>query len=116
MDNYYTPNKAEFTQGFKFERLERLSGDKIGSVLYLDEEYNKEHGKELFADKDLWLDFEVFWEKEPEWNTTKYGDIYIASKPLPEFDWYPWIKEGYIEQLIKDGKVRAKRSNEMDKL
>lgn len=49
---YYIPDISEFVQGFKFERLDGIAGEKIGSIMYLNVEYNKKHGKDVYRDKD----------------------------------------------------------------
>ena len=109
---YYTPDISEFVQGFKFERLDGIAGEKIGSIMYLNIKYNKSHGKDVYRDEDQWTQFTVFWKREPEMKTILYENgASFTYKEYPEWDWHPWVKEGYIEELIKDGKIRAKKVN-----
>ena len=104
---YRIPTLDEFVQGFKFQRLENKKGDRIGALRFLDAEYDAKYGKIFYAEKDEWYDFEVWWDKKPEWTTVKYGECNVTYKPIPEFDWLPWTSEGYIQKLIEDGKVRC---------
>jgi len=108
-DKYYTPTIDEFKQGFKFEKLVHCKGEKLGSLFYLDEEYNKEHGCDVVAEEDKWVEVVVFWDREPEFKTIQYDNIEVSYKEFPIWDWQPWINSDYITNLIKDGKVRARR-------
>ncbi len=110
MENkYYTPTLDQFVQGFKFEKLEYTKGTKLGGMFFMDPEYNAKHGKSFYAEEDKWVEITVWWDKKPEWTTVDYGDISVTSTAYPEFDWLPWTGKGYIQKLIDDGKVRAKR-------
>jgi len=108
MNRYYIPDISQFVQEFKFERLGVVKGEKIGSILYLDKEYNDKYGKDIFQEEDLWVEFTVFWKREPEFKTIEHGDISITYKEFPEWDWDPWVRENYIQDLLKEGKIRAK--------
>lgn len=105
---YYIPSIEEFIQGFQFQYLFKKKGEKLSGVCYLTGNGASETTW-YYADKNIWVDQVVYWDREPELVTTSYGDVTVTYKELPMWDWAPWITPGYIENLIKDGKVRAIR-------
>lgn len=100
---YRIPDISEFKQGFKFQILRNKKGDHLAGIHYSDPEYDKEHGKELFWEEDNWVDVEVWWDRKPGVRTVGH----FTFKEFPQYDWLPWIKPGYIEKLIEEGKVRC---------
>lgn len=108
MDKYYTPDITEFVQGFKFEKLKRKSGEKIGSIIYINSIDVPEIN--IVSEHDVWIEITVFWKREPEMKTIVYDNgMSLSYMEYPEWDWYPWNKDSYIIDLIKNGKIRAKR-------
>ncbi len=110
VNEYYTPTIEEFVQGFQFQQLIRQKGDKIGGVCYLTKGGSSKT-EWYYADEDQWVDVVVYWDREPEIVTTEGYGMTCTYKELPMWDWAPWVNPGYITNLIKDGKVRARVNN-----
>ncbi len=112
-DKYYTPSLDEFVQGFEFERLGNKKGDRLGALVFFD--FSKDadvpmrEERPFFCEEDDWHKITVFWDREPRTRTTESEGVSFTWKEFPKWDWYPWTEEGYIEKLIKDGKVRARK-------
>jgi hypothetical protein len=106
MSEYRVPSISEFKQGFKFEVLRAKKGDHAGSAIKFDFSKDWTHTRtDVYHDEDKWQEITVWWDREPEMKTV--GNT--TYKELPEWDWQPWVREGYIEGLLKEGKIRVKK-------
>lgn len=109
-EQYRIPTIDEFKQGFKFEWLRFKKGTHLGGMIMFDFSNNETtSSKDIYAEEDIWEEVVVYWDKEPEMITRKFEDgTAWTLMENPQFDWYPWTNEGYIQELINDKKVRVK--------